>query len=199
MLLLLVVVSLIIPIAVAPVSAQSDGATPTSTSTTTDQGDQDDQDENGNPFVEQLENSHECDRPRAIDSQTVICDVSLDGDVAVLVLRSDKLQRVTIVDAGGLMQEGEINRGRVTLRPDEPNTVRFPITRHNGFAGVTIDTGEVLYGLPIEDNTALIGGPWTREDVTVGSLSGAASVALMSIVIVVRTVTGKVDDPERIA
>jgi len=211
----LVLVSFLSLILAAPGAAQAGESTetapisptPTPTTSPTPSANQSDNGSASNQteateqsFVARLKQSEdECSNPRAIDPSTVVCSGSIDGDVAVLKLRSDIIQRVTITDAGGLMQEGEVRRESRTLRKSEVNTIRFPITRHNGFSGVTIDTGRTLYGLPLEDNTALIGGTWTRSDVTIGALTGAGSVAVMSIIIVIRTVTGKADEPERIA
>jgi len=140
-----------------------------------------------------------CAEPEAIDANTVLCESELDGDTAELVLRSDRDQRITLTDAGGVMAGGEVNRQRFTLREDEANTVRFRVTTSQGFAGVTIDTGPVLYAVPLETSTTLIGPPWSESDVQLGALAAGLSTAIVSGVVVLRAIYGRTDDPERIA
>jgi hypothetical protein len=140
-----------------------------------------------------------CAEPEAIDAYTVLCESELDGDTAELVLRSDRDQRITLTDAGGVMAGGEVNRQRFTLREDEANTVRFRVTTSQGFAGVTIDTGPVLYAVPLETSTTLIGPPWSESDVQLGAIAAGLSTAIVSGVVVLRAIYGRTDDPERIA
>ena len=100
-------------------------------------------------FVDELQDDT-CEAPEAIDRNTVICSADLDGDRAELVLRSDRPQVVTITDAGGVFAGGEVQRTDHRLRPDEPNTVTVRVTRYRNMAGVTIDTGNVLYAVPFD-------------------------------------------------
>lgn len=66
-------------------------------------------------------------------------------------------------------------------------------------AGVTIDTGDVLYAVPFDESSALIGPPWSASDVQIGALAGATSTALVAGLVVLRTVYGRTEEPERIA
>lgn len=142
-----------------------------------------------------------CSEPEAIDNKTVICSSGLsdNGQYAELVIRSDETQRITVTDAGGFMSGGEITRETYTVREDERNTIRLRITRVDGFAGVTVDTGAVLYAVPLEDTTTLIGPPWTSSDAQLAALAAALSTAGVSAIVVLRTVYGKTEKPERIA
>ena len=148
---------------------------------------------------ELLEDTDECSEPEAIDRNTVLCSATLDGSHAELVVRSDRPQRVTVTDAGGMFESGPVQRTRHQLRPDEPNTIRVPVTRHRNMAGVTIDTGDVLYGVPFDESSQLIGPPWSASDVQMAALAGAGSTALISGLVVLRTIYGRTDEPERIA
>lgn len=140
-----------------------------------------------------------CEAPETIDRHTSLCHVYTESDGrAVLIIESERTQRVTITDSASFMSGGEIPRKRVTLR-EGTNTVRFPVTVHRGFAGVSIDTGGVLFGVPVESRTTLIGGPWTYADAQIAALGGASSVALVSVVLVMRRIRGKNTEPERIA
>jgi hypothetical protein len=169
----------IVPVVAAPVAAQNGTTTPTA------------------EFAGDLDD--DCEAPEAIDEKTVVCSASLDGTEAVVVLRSDELQQVTVTDAGAFMTGGEINRRTFTLREGERNTIRFDVTVHNGFAGVSIDTGETLYAVPIEEESTLIGEPWSAQDVQLAAVSGAAGVATVAVFVVIRTVLGRTDEPERVA
>lgn len=140
-----------------------------------------------------------CQQPEPIDTHTVICSADLDGNYAELVLRSDLNQTVTLTDAGGMMESGPINRQTTKLRAGEENTVRIRVTTHKGFAGVTVDTGAVLYGVPLERSNTLIGGPWTATDTQMGALGGATSVGLFTVALAWRRLSGNEDSPERIA
>ena len=148
--------------------------------------------------LEDLE-TDECAQPEVIDQNTVLCSAELDGETAELVLRSDRPQRVTITDAGGVFAGGEVQRTRHQLRPDEPNTVRVSVTRHRNMAGVTVDTGTTLYGVPFDESSTLIGPPWSASDVQIGALAAGASTALVSALFVLRTVYGRSEEAERIA
>jgi hypothetical protein len=143
----------------------------------------------------------QCQEPQAVDSSTVICSSTLtdDGQYAELVIRSDETQRITLTDAGGFMAGGEINRQTFTVRADEPNTLRLRVTTVDGFAGVSVDTGSVLYAVPLDRSTTLIGPPWSASDAQLAALFAAISTAGVSAIVVLRSVYGKTEDPERIA
>ena len=140
-----------------------------------------------------------CEKPEAIDSSTVLCSAEVKGEYAELVLRSDLDQRITVTDAGGIMEPGPINRQRYTLREDEENTVRIKITQVDGFAGVSVDTGRVLYAVPIEQDSELIGPPWGPTDAQMAALGGSASVAAITVLLAFRRLAGSSDGPERVA
>lgn len=143
--------------------------------------------------------SGECEAPEPIDRNTALCSAEIDDGVAEIVVKSDSLQRVQLTDAGAFMKGGVVPQTKVTLRPDEVQTIRWAVTEHRGFAGVSLETRNVLYAVPLDEPTTLIGGPWSAGDVQIAALSGAASVSLMSIVLVFRAVTGRSESPKRLA
>jgi hypothetical protein len=147
------------------------------------------------------EEIEQCQEPQAVDSSTVICSSTLtdDGQYAELVIRSDETQRITLTDAGGFMAGGEINRQTFTVRADEPNTLRLRVTTIDGFAGVSVDTGNTLYAVPLDRSTTLIGPPWSASDAQIAALFAAISTAGISAIVVLRSVYGKTEEPERIA
>lgn len=140
-----------------------------------------------------------CQEPEAIDSTLVLCSADLDGDTAVLVFKSDKMQRVVLTDSGAFMQGGEVPQQRVILREGEMNTVRFQVTQVDGFAGVSVTTNEVLYAVPLEASVTLVGPPWSAGDVQIAAATSAASIGTVSVVLVFFAVTGRRESPERIA
>jgi len=133
-----------------------------------------------------------------IDENTAICEVSLDGNTAELVIDSEINQRITLTDGMGIMEGGEINRDRRTITEGR-NRVTFGVTVHRGDAAVSVDTGDVLYGQIIREQQSLLDQPVTTSDVQAGSLGGAASVAVVFLVLVYRAVRGKDEQPERVA
>lgn len=136
-----------------------------------------------------------------IDNRTVLVSSSYDADdgSAKIVLRSDALQEVTISDAGDFMAGGVVTQRTATLRPGEETSIEMPVDEYKGNVGVSIATARVLYAEPIERNTAVIGGPWSGRDVQIAAVAAAATMAFWTIIVVVRAVTGRSDEPERIA
>lgn len=145
---------------------------------------------------EDLEN---CPEPEAIDADTVLCDYELNNGVAELQLRSDGLNRITLTDSGAMLSPGPVPRERYTLRPNETNTVRMDIDTSNQYSGVTVDTGPVLYAVPLREPSTLIGGPWGATDTQLAAVSAGLSTALLSVVVVFRSILGRDEEPERIA
>ncbi|ADB79721.1 ORF5 [Haloarcula hispanica pleomorphic virus 1] len=141
----------------------------------------------------------ECDEPRAIDNNTVLCSARLEDGDAVLVLRSDFTQRITVTDAGAFMAGGDVPEQKATLREDERNTVRMPVTMVDGFAGVSIDTAANLFAVPLEKQQTIIGGPWSSGDTAVSALAASTSVIVVIVVKVIRYLAGRTTEPERVA
>ena len=133
-----------------------------------------------------------------IDQNTALCDATLDDTTATLIIESDIRQSVTLTDAGGMMTGGEIRRESRLLRSGE-NRVEFKITRYRGRAGLTIDTGPVLFGVPLREPTTLLDRPITASDVQASAIGGASAVAFAIFVMVLRAVRGTDAEPERVA
>lgn len=195
-LLALVLVALAVgPAAVAAQETTSTEAPPTATEEPADRAEPDGADQ----IIEELRDRDSCAEPEAIDSRTVLCSATVKDGVAVLVLRSDRPQRITLTDSGAFMAGGEVPQKMATLRAEEPNTVRMDVTSYRGFSGVSIQTTRVLYAVPLERQTTLVGPPWGPSDVQLGAVTAALSVGSVSVVLVFRAVTGRRDSPERIA
>jgi hypothetical protein len=140
-----------------------------------------------------------CSEPVVIDNHTAVCSATLDGRIAELVVWSDRPQRgIVLTDASRRTEHGEIPRSRYQLR-EGTNTLRLRLAETSGRRGVTIDTGEVLYGIPLGESSSIISGPFDGRDAQITALGGATSVAMLTRFLVVRAVTGRSDEPERIA
>ncbi|WP_336135556.1 hypothetical protein [Natronomonas amylolytica] len=142
----------------------------------------------------------ECPEPETIDENTVLCEAYLNDDGnAILVFKSDELQRVTLTDSGAFMAGGEVPQRDVVLRSEGTNHVEWSVTQHDGFAGVSVSTGSTLYAVPLENRSTLIGGPWGANDVQLAAISSATGVGSVAIIVVIRTVLGRTEEPERVA
>lgn len=133
-----------------------------------------------------------------INAETAICDGTIDGDTATLILESDTRQSVTLTDAGAMMEGGEMRR-RSQLLTEGENRVEFRVTVYRGMAAVTIDTGDVLFGVPLQEPSSLLSPPYTVSDVQAAGAGAAASVAIVALLVVGRALTGDDRKPERVA
>jgi len=133
-----------------------------------------------------------------INSETALCDGSLDGDTATLIIESETRQSVTLTDAGAMMTGGEMRRQPKILTPGK-NRVEFRITIYSGMAAISIDTGDVLFGVPLSEPSSLLSPPYTVSDVQAAGAGAAASVGFVSLLVVGRALSGKDREPERTA
>jgi len=105
-----------------------------------------------------------------IGEDVSLCSATVDDGRVELELISDEMMIITITDAGAMMEGGEIPQSDVRLRPDRRTTFQMDLTESDGFVGVTIDTGDVLYGKVIEEQTPpLLARPSKTDTVLVGS------------------------------
>jgi hypothetical protein len=143
------------------------------------------------------ENSTEVESCELINSGLSLCSADYDGKSAVVVLDSDHRVAVTLTEAVALNEPRELNRRSFVV--DGRTTIRFDVDPVNGVAGVTIDDGEVLYGVPLETSSIIVPGPFTASDAQAAGVGSALGVALTTLYLVARRVYGRVEQPERIA
>lgn len=134
-----------------------------------------------------------------IDGVTALVSAEYRGASGnmVLVLDSKVQQRVTLVDAGAVLEGGEIARQSFTLQRGE-NKIRMPATKIQGKAVVTISTRNVLYAVVVQVDSNLITGPYDSQDVQLGALAGLSAGLAVTSVIAIRRVRGVGDSPERL-
>jgi hypothetical protein len=107
-----------------------------------DQGDRDDSNENDNETLTQIDPA-----TTLVESEVVDRGGQL---VARLTLRSDIQQLITLTDAGGVWEGGEVTTRRIRLDEGE-TTVEIPVTETDqGGIAVTIATDSVLYAVPLQ-------------------------------------------------
>lgn len=126
-----------------------------------------------------------------------LCSAEFDQGHAVLVFNSSERQRVTVTEAVALDEYREINRESFVL--DGKTEVRLPVDSQGGAAGVTVDDGTILYGIPIKTSSSIFGGPWGPSDSQAAGLGAGLAVALLTLTMVFRARGGKDEEPERIA
>jgi len=120
----------------------------------------------------------------------------VDGE-AVLLLDSDTRDRVTVTEAVALTEARELRRDSFIV--DGKTEIRMRVQPSNGRAGVTIDDGTTLYGVPLRTGTALVAGPFTASDAQAAGLGGGLGVAVVTIFLVAKVVYGRTEEPERLA
>jgi len=116
------------------------------------------------------------DGERIDSSLTLVSSSYHPGSGTVtLVLDSDGATAVTLSDAGGFVDGGEINR-RTVVAQDGRNTIEFAATETSrGYVGVSIATEDVLYAEVVRAPTP---SPFRDSSGTVGWMAGAAIVLL---------------------
>ena len=134
----------------------------------------------------------------SIDADTHLCTAETDGETAELTIESDSNQRITITDAGSFMHGGEIHRDTRTITEGR-NKIEFPVTTYQGNSALTIDTGDVLFAVPLDRQSSLIDGPVTTSDVQASALGGASAVAFAIILLVISQLREDKPEPERVA
>lgn len=133
-----------------------------------------------------------------IDSDTSLCDTTLENGSAVLTLQSDVNQRITFTDAGAFVAGGVVET-QTRIVTEGRSEIVMPVTQQNGFAGVSISTGDVVYAVPLESTSSLLEPPVTSSDVQAAAGGGAFSVSVAVLFITWRAVTGRDSEPERVA
>lgn len=130
-------------------------------------------------FQDEINNTTETETGERIDSDLELLSSSYDseGGTATLTFRSDGATAVTLADAGGFVNGGEITRRTVVLQ-DGRNSVQLPVTETDaGYVGVTIATQEVLYGEVINTQQMLF--PGLRSQYSGGMLAASVVIAAM--------------------
>ena len=147
------------------------------------------------------EKSTEVEQPETCSQEITptlrLCSADyIDGE-AVLVLDSDTRDRVTVTEAVALREPRELNRQSFIV--DGKTEIRMRVVSSGGRAGVTVDDGTILYGIPLQTSSTFVGGPFTASDTQAAGVGGALGVAFTTLYLVARRVYGRVEEPERIA
>lgn len=151
-----------------------------------------------NTTLDALEGEN-CQDPEAINDELVLCSADYEDGEVTLRFRADSLTRIVLTDSGAVMKGGHVPQRRVLLRSEEVNKVTWKVTEYEGNAGVVINHDDGLYSVPLEDPFVFVGGPWGSGDAQLAALSGAIGVGAVSIVVVLRGVLGRDQEPERVA
>jgi len=148
-----------------------------------------------------VENPTDVEQPETCSQEITptlrLCSSDFVNGEAVLVLDSDTRDRVTITEAVVLREPPELNRQSFIV--DGKTEIRMRVVSSDGRAGVTVDDGTILYGIPLQTSSTFVGGPFTASDTQAAGVGGALGVALTTLYLVARRVYGRVEEPERIA
>mgnify|MGYP000704722566 CR=1 FL=1 len=113
---------------------------------------------------------------KQIDSTISLVSASYNPDsgTVTLVFDSPASRRVTLSDAGGFLEGGEVNRRTITV--DGRTAAEFAVTETDrGYVGVSIATDQVLYAEIVRSPSL---SPFRGSTGTVGWFGGAGIVLL---------------------
>ena len=112
-----------------------------------------------------------------IDDGVVLTDRYLSGDQAVLTIVVEDRQRIVVTDA---FREGPMQRETFVLDPGE-NEISMTVTDADGAAGVTVDTGDVLYGVRVAEGGSSLPEAYGLGTVLiVAGVGGVTGVAVLT-------------------
>lgn len=136
-----------------------------------------------------------------IDENTRLISAEFDEESgeAVVTIESDALQDIVISDAGAFVQGGEVRQRTVTAKPGERTTIRMPVTKVDGYTGVSIATRQTLYAVPIKTSADMFSGSATWETAQTAAVGGAVGVLAITGVLAYRLRTGGRKSSRRIS
>jgi hypothetical protein len=134
-----------------------------------------------------------------IDDSTRIVSSEWNSGTVTFVVEADSSTTITVTDASIPLQEYDaVDIPRKSQQIPEGRTeVSFSVTEPSD-AAVTVATSRGLVGLS-PGSPSLFSGSASWSDVQIAAVSGAAGVGSVAIIVVIRTVLGRTDSPERVA
>jgi len=142
----------------------------------------------------------DCEASETLDVDTRLCEASYGDGTVRLVIESDVDQTVTLTDMADVSERGPVDRREADLEAGVLTTVQWSVSETDaGQAGVTIDTGRVLYSVPLRGSSNLIGGPWGPRDAQLAGAGAALSVSLVVAIMGWRRLSGRYEGVERLA
>jgi len=136
-----------------------------------------------------------------IDNATSLVSASYDSDdgTATVVIESEIPQQITISDSGAFVDGGVVNQRTVFVRPGERVEITMPITKADGFVGVSVATQNTLYAVPLKSQVDFFEGESTWQTVQVAAIGGAFGVIVMAVILAWRLRDGGTSRVERLA
>lgn len=137
-----------------------------------------------------------------IDSQTVIVSSRVETvnntTTAYITLSSSAVQTVTLTDAGAFLKGGEVPYRDVNLGKGETSTYAMPVTRSNGYVGLSISTEETrIYSEIIQRPSGSSGSsPFGQTGPTAGWLGGVSVVMAMTALAAIQVKRKNPEKPE---
>jgi hypothetical protein len=134
-----------------------------------------------------------------IDEHTRLISAELSDGTATIVIESDIRQRITLSDAGTFKEGGVVRQRSEVISPGERVEISMPVTKVDGFAGVSIKSRETLYAVPLKSEVDFFDSESTWQTVQVAALGGASGVLVVAIILAWRLRDGGKSNVERVA
>jgi hypothetical protein len=131
-----------------------------------------------------------------VASDLSICSSTVEDGSAVLVIRADHPQEITVSEAA--TSEGKLGYQEFDLQEGR-NRIRLSLRQGTDTVGVVIASDEAPYAHIIETESQLIGPPWGPTDAQLSAIGAALSVSSVVLYLVLKVLIGKRHQPERIA
>lgn len=168
-----------------------------------DQGDVDDDTNESDESNDSEIRASDC--TEQISDTLFLCESDYDDDRgdALVTVYAERPQRLTLTDAGGAMDGGDVQQRTETISPGI-STLRMPVTEMGGSLGgsstvaVTISHRDGLYSVVVEDESFLLDGPWDSRDAQISGLAGLLAGLSTTVGIAYQKMTSRTKKPRRL-
>ena len=101
-----------------------------------------------------------------IDNNTVIVDKEYRPEEgrAILTIRSSERQTITLSDAGGFIEGGEIAQNTVRVDANSTQEIGVSVTKVQGFVGVSVATEGTLFAVRLQQLEKSSPGPISYQN-----------------------------------
>lgn len=146
----------------------------------------------------ELSDDNETITGEVIDERTTLLEYEYSDGTWQIEIESDRPQEITLTDAFSALDGGHVHTQDYSLHPGR-NTITFDATDDGGDSIITIGTSSALYAITHESDTIWIGAPYASQDLQIAAFSGATSIAIVSIAMVIYNVRRDDQEAEVIA
>jgi archaellum component FlaF (FlaF/FlaG flagellin family) len=136
-----------------------------------------------------------------VDNSTTLVSAEYDSSdgTATVVIESEIAQQITISDSGAFVEGGVVEQRSVYVGPGERTKITMPVTKSDGFVGISIATQKTLYAVPLKSEVSFFESESTWQTVQVAALGGAFGVLVMAVILAWRLRSGGKSKVDRLA